>query len=71
MYRLLQSCPFLKCEQRLDVAFDVNDANAIFFSEIIATGRDIAFYPEDAQLLIQLRAFETFRGKPELPGLML
>ena len=71
MDHLIQSCPLLKFEKRLDVDFDVNDANAIFFSEIIATSGDIALYPEDAQPLIQLRAFKTFWGKPEIPGAML
>src|SRR6266702_6421527 len=48
MDHLIQSYLLLKFEQRLDVAFDVNDANAIFFSEIITTSGDIAFYPEGA-----------------------
>ncbi len=71
MDRLIDSCPLLKLEQRLDGAFDGNDANAIFFSEIIAPSGDIAFDPEDTQPLIQLRAFKAFRGKPEIPGAML
>jgi len=71
MDRLVDSCPLLTCEQRLDGAFNVNDANAIFFSKIIAPSGDRAFYPQDTQPLIQLRAFKAFRGKPEIAGAML
>jgi len=37
----------------------------------IAASGDRVFYPEDAQPLIQSRAFKTFRGEPEIPGAML
>lgn len=71
MDRLIYSCPLLKFEQRINGVFDVDDANAIFLSEKIATSGDIAFDPEDAQPLIQLRAFKPLRGKPDIPGSML
>src|SRR5437667_410706 len=61
----------LKGEQRLDGAFDVDDAHAIFFSEVITTSGDVAFDPQDAQPLIQMGAFKAFGGKPDIPGALL
>src|SRR5215831_9473793 len=70
-YRLIHACPVLEGEQGPGGAFDGNDAHAIVLSDKIATRGDRAFDPQDAQSLVQPRAFETLRGKPDIPGAML